>query len=65
VTVAAMAQLNLNIHDARILTSTSQFTLDTYIVLAQVERRRAGAADSCRVPDRADQHIHIRFEFPV
>ncbi|KRW62400.1 [protein-PII] uridylyltransferase [Pseudomonas sp. TTU2014-080ASC] len=33
VTVAAMAQLNLNIHDARILTSTSQFTLDTYIVL--------------------------------
>lgn len=33
VTVAAMAQLNLNIHDARIITSSSQFTLDTYIVL--------------------------------
>ena len=33
VTVAAMDQLNLNIHDARILTSSSQFTLDTYIVL--------------------------------
>ena len=30
VTVAAMSQLNLNIHDARIITSTSQFTLDTY-----------------------------------
>jgi len=33
VTVAAMDQLNLSIHDARILTSISQFTLDTYIVL--------------------------------
>jgi len=33
VTVAAMDQLNLNIHDARIITSSSQFTLDTYIVL--------------------------------
>ena len=33
VTVAAMDQLNLSIHDARIITSTSQFTLDTYIVL--------------------------------
>ena len=33
VTVAAMDQLNLNIHDARVITSTSQFTLDTYIVL--------------------------------
>jgi len=33
VTVAAMDQLNLSIHDARILTSSSQFTLDTYIVL--------------------------------
>lgn len=33
VTVAAMDQLNLNIHDARVITSSSQFTLDTYIVL--------------------------------
>ena len=33
VTVAAMDQLNLNIHDARIITSSSQFTLETYIVL--------------------------------
>lgn len=32
-TVAVMDQLNLNIHDARILTSISQFTLDTYVVL--------------------------------
>ncbi len=28
-----MDQLNLSIQDARIITSTSQFTLDTYIVL--------------------------------
>ncbi len=33
VTVAEIDQLNLSIYDARILTSTSQFTLDTYIVL--------------------------------
>ncbi len=33
VSVAAMDQLNLSIQDARIITSTSQFTLDTYIVL--------------------------------
>ena len=33
VTVAALDQLNLSIQDARIITSTSQFTLDTYIVL--------------------------------
>lgn len=33
VTVAIMDQLNLSIQDARILTSTTRFTLDTYIVL--------------------------------
>lgn len=33
VTAAAMDQLNLNIQDARIITSTSRFSLDTYIVL--------------------------------
>lgn len=32
-TVAAMQQLNLNIHDARISTSSSGYSLDTYIVL--------------------------------
>jgi len=33
VSVAALDQLNLSIQDARIITSTSQFTLDTYVVL--------------------------------
>jgi len=62
VTVAAMAQLNLNIHDARILTSTSQFTLDTYIVLeseggsigdnpARIEEIRQGLIDVLKHPD--------------
>jgi [protein-PII] uridylyltransferase len=62
VTVAAMAQLNLNIHDARILTSTSQFTLDTYIVLesdgssigdnpARIEQIRQGLIDVLKHPD--------------
>ena len=33
VSVAAMDQLNLSIQDARIITSTSKFTLDTFMVL--------------------------------
>lgn len=33
VTVAAMDQLNLSIQDARVITTTSRFSLDTYIVL--------------------------------
>ncbi|WP_277051542.1 [protein-PII] uridylyltransferase [Zestomonas thermotolerans] len=62
VTVAAMDQLNLNIHDARILTSTSQFTLDTYIVLdadggqigndpARIKEIRDGLVDALKNPD--------------
>ena len=62
VTVAAMAQLNLNIHDARILTSPSQFTLDTYIVLeadgssignnpARIKQIRQGLVDALKNPD--------------
>jgi [protein-PII] uridylyltransferase len=62
VTVAAMAQLNLNIHDARILTSTSQFTLDTYIVLegeggsigenpVRIKEIRQGLIDALKNPD--------------
>jgi len=62
VTVAAMDQLNLNIHDARIITSSSKFTLDTYIVLdndgetignnpARVERIRKGLTEALRNPD--------------
>lgn len=62
VTVAAMDQLNLNIHDARIITSSSQFTLDTYIVLnhdgssigndlARIEEIRHGLTEALRNPD--------------
>ncbi|PAU52770.1 [protein-PII] uridylyltransferase [Pseudomonas sp. PIC25] len=62
VTVAAMDQLNLNIHDARIITSTSQFTLDTYIVLdteggrigdnpARIKQIREGLIDALKNPD--------------
>ena len=32
-TTAALAQLNLSVHEARITTSSSQFTIDSYIVL--------------------------------
>jgi [protein-PII] uridylyltransferase len=62
VTVAAMDQLNLNIHDARIITSSSQFTLDTYIVLdtdggsigenpQRIKQIRDGLSDALRNPD--------------
>src|SRR5699024_1548360 len=62
VTVAAMDQLNLNIHDARIITSSSQFTLDTYIVLdadgapsgpdsARIQEIRHGLIEALRKPD--------------
>ncbi|MDF9753184.1 [protein-PII] uridylyltransferase [Pseudomonas hunanensis] len=62
VTVAAMAQLNLNIHDARIITSSSQFTLDTYIVLdndggsigdnpQRVRQIRDGLTEALRNPE--------------
>jgi [protein-PII] uridylyltransferase len=62
VTVAAMDQLNLNIHDARIITSSSQFTLDTYIVLnndggsigdnpQRIQQIRDGLTDALRNPD--------------
>ncbi|WP_137885106.1 [protein-PII] uridylyltransferase [Pseudomonas sp. 2FE] len=62
VTVAAMDQLNLNIHDARVITSTSQFTLDTYIVLdadggsigdnpARIKEIRQGLIDALKNPD--------------
>ena len=57
-----MSQLNLTIHDARILTSTSQFTLDTYVVLdadgapicdhpKRVEEIRAGLIAALKNPD--------------
>ena len=71
VTVAAMAQLNLNIHDARILTSTSQFTLDTYIVLegeggsignnpTRIEQIRKGLIDALKNPDEYPAIIQRR-----
>jgi [protein-PII] uridylyltransferase len=71
VTVAAMAQLNLNIHDARILTSTSQFTLDTYIVLEadgssigdnpeRINKIRQGLIDALKNPDEYPNIIQRR-----
>ncbi|MCO7553676.1 [protein-PII] uridylyltransferase [Metapseudomonas otitidis] len=71
VTVAAMSQLNLNIHDARIITSTSQFTLDTYIVLdtaggsigndpARIQEIREGLIDALKNPDEYPAIIQRR-----
>ena len=71
VTVAAMDQLNLNIHDARVITSSSQFTLDTYIVLdtdggsignnpVRIEEIREGLTDALRNPDEYPTIIQRR-----
>ena len=57
-----MDQLNLSIQDARIITSTSQFTLDTYIVLdadgdsignnpERIAEIREGLIDALKNPD--------------
>ncbi|MFD2882838.1 ACT domain-containing protein [Pseudomonas lini] len=70
-TVAAMDQLNLNIHDARVITSSSQFTLDTYIVLdtdgdsigdnpARVKQIREGLTEALRNPDNYPTIIQRR-----
>ncbi|WP_252274385.1 [protein-PII] uridylyltransferase [Pseudomonas subflava] len=71
VTVAAMDQLNLNIHDARVITSTSLFTLDTYIVLdtdggrigdnpARIKEIRDGLVEALRNPDEYPAIIQRR-----
>ena len=71
VTVAAMDQLNLNIQDARILTSTSQFTLDTYVVLdaeggsigddpQRIDEIRQGLVDALKNPHDYDTIIKRR-----
>ncbi|MDD0841895.1 [protein-PII] uridylyltransferase [Pseudomonas sp. Gutcm_11s] len=71
VTVAAMDQLNLNIHDARVITSTSLFTLDTYIVLdadggrigdnpARIREIRDGLVEVLRHPDEYPTIIQRR-----
>src|SRR5690606_12727772 len=50
-TVAALSQLNLTIADAKIITSTSNFSLDTYIIL---EESGAHIGDD---PARAEQIV--------
>ncbi|GIZ11337.1 [protein-PII] uridylyltransferase [Pseudomonas sp. NCCP-436] len=71
VTVAAMSQLNLNIHDARIITSTSQFTLDTYVVLEadgspignnpqRIQQIRDGLIEALKNPDEYPTIIQRR-----
>ncbi len=55
-TAAALDQLHLDIHDARILTSVSNFSMDTYIVL---EENGQGVADD---PERIAQIQTTLFE---
>lgn len=71
VTVAIMDQLNLSIQDARILTSTSHFTLDTYIVLnedgssigqdhARIEEITLGLIEGLKQPENYKNIIQKR-----
>lgn len=71
VTVAIMDQLNLSIQDARILTSTSHFTLDTYIVLnedgssigrnqARIEEIKLGLIEGLKQPENYKNIIQKR-----
>ena len=54
-TVAAMEQLNLNIHDARISSSSTNYSLDTYIVLEH-------NGEPIRNPDRIHQIKQVLIE---
>ncbi|WP_028299187.1 [protein-PII] uridylyltransferase [Oceanospirillum beijerinckii] len=54
-TVAAMEQLNLNIHDARISSSSNNYSLDTYIVLEH-------NGEPIRDPERIKQIKEILIE---
>lgn len=54
-TVAAMEQLNLNIHDARISSSTNNYSLDTYIVLEH-------NGEPIRDPERIKHIKEVLFE---
>lgn len=71
VTVAAMDQLNLSIQDAGILTSRSQFTLDTYVVLdadgtsignnpQRIEEIRCGLIEALQHPEQYSAIIQRR-----
>lgn len=71
VTVAAMDQLNLSIQDAGILTSRSQFTLDTYVVLdadgtsignnpQRIEEVRRGLIEALQHPEQYSAIIQRR-----
>ena len=70
-TVSAMDQLNLSIQDARIITSTSQFSLDTYIVLdsdggsigenpERIRQIKQGLVDALSDPDAYPSIIQRR-----
>ena len=54
---AALGELNLSIHDARIMTSTSGFALDTFIVLDAMTRRPLDTKDTHRI-QRIQMHLH-------
>lgn len=55
-TVAGLDQLHLTVMDARIITSTSHFSLDTYIVLDENGER---IADSSRLAQLGDELHHM------
>ena len=54
---AALGALNLSIHDARIMTSTNGYALDTFIVLDAMTRRPLDTKDHRRI-HRIQRHLH-------
>ncbi len=69
-TVAALSQLNLTIADAKIITSSSHFTLDTYIIMEEngssvedeerIEQITAKLRDTLSDPTRFPEVVHKR-----
>lgn len=63
--VAALDQLHLNVLDARIITSTGGFSLDTYIVLDENGSRITDPARITRIGDELRQALARPDQFPA
>jgi len=64
-TVAALDQLHLTVMDARIITSNSGFSLDTYIVLDENGDRIADSARLAHIGNELRQSLARPDQFPV
>lgn len=64
-TTAALAQLNLSVHEAKITTSSSQFTIDSYIVLEADDGRIGDDPERIQtIQQRLSEALHTPEHYP-